>query len=327
MIMISNNPWSEIPIASQGQISRLRVNASAAHTLFWFRDDAGRLGLLVAIHHDTSSSALNKAKINIRDISTDVIEVAEEGIKALTIRLEENQNRDVFLKLCLDLVERVNTCDQDEDIFLAVCGRLKKWQSLLSGRGRSLLSANEIQGLYAELYFIAEMLEKHANQEELIIRGWEGPEKIQHDFVLDDIAVEIKSIAGNQRGKVRISSEDQLDTHLGQLYLRVYFLSEIHEDGKGAESLNSIVKRISSMIQNQENKVLFETKLEVARYIDIPDYDTPLFRIKDCRTYLATDEFPRITRKMLPEGLEAVSYDLVLASIEKYRTKTEIMEG
>jgi hypothetical protein len=76
-----------------------------------------------------------------------------------------------------------------------------------------------------------------------------------------------------------------------------------------------------------ENKELFELKLESARYIDIPDYDLPMFWVKDCRTYLVLDDFPRITRKTLPEGIEAVAYDLVLAGIDRFRISgTEIME-
>ncbi len=72
---------------------------------------------------------------------------------------------------------------------------------------------------------------------------------------------------------------------------------------------------------------MFELKLESARYIDIPDYDLPMFWVKDCRTYLVLDDFPRITRKTLPEGIEAVAYDLVLAGIDRFRISgMEVME-
>ena len=144
--------------------------------------------------------------------------------------------------------------------------------------------------------------------------------KPAHDFILSDIAVEIKSIAGDQRGKVHITSEDQLDTHLGRLYLRVYFLSEVQQ---GGESLNAITRRIINQLTHRENRELLELKLESARYIDIPDYDLPMFRVKDCRTYLVLDDFPRITRKTLPEGIEAVAYDLVLAGMDGNRKSVE----
>ncbi|NOK57936.1 MAG: hypothetical protein GFH27_549287n240 [Chloroflexi bacterium AL-W] len=323
--MTSNyNPWADIPFAVTGQFSRRRVNTEANFALFWFRDDAGRPGLLIEISRLISQDSLQEAKINIRDIAVDVIEVAQESIRALIIKLEDTQNQDVFLKLCLDLIEHVKASEQNQDTFHAICKRLKKWQSLLSGKARNLLSANEVQGLYAELYFLTEILESDRSRESTVIQGWKGPQKTQHDFIWDDMAIEIKSIAGDQRGKVRITSEDQLDTHLERLYLRVYFLSEVHD---GGESLNAIVKRIINQLTYRENRELFELKLESARYIDIPDYDLPMFWVKDCRTYLVLDDFPCITRKTLPEGIEAVAYDLVLAGIDRFRISgMEVME-
>lgn len=325
MIMTRNyDPWADIAVPISGQLSRRRVNAETEYALFWFRDEMSHPGLLIEISKRISLSQLKEAKINIRYISVDVVEVTDEDIRALVIKLEDAQNQDVFLKLCLDLIEHAGADKENQNTFHTICRRLKKWQSLLSGRARNLLSANEVQGLYAELYFMAEMLEKDKSRETILIHGWKGPEKVQHDFIMNDIAVEIKSIAGDQRGKVRITSEDQLDTHLGKLYLRVYFLSEMQNAG---ESLNSITSRIINQLIQKENKELFELKLESARYIDIPDYDLPMFWVKDCRTYLVSDDFPRITRKILPEGIEAVTYDLVLAGIDKFRINgMELME-
>ncbi len=322
----TENPWLDIPIAPPGSLSKIKVSADLPQRVFWIRDDQGYCGLLVEIDRAISKAILEKARINIRDMSTDVIEIPEDNIRALTIKLEEAQNSDVFLKLCLDLIEHIHRCSAGEDIFHAVCARLKKWQSLLSGRKKQLLSARETQGLYAELFFIAENWLDNTDHQRLLINGWKGPEQVQHDFVLNDMAVEIKSIAGNQRGKVRISSEDQLHSHLGRLYLRIYFLSETQQDN-GGESLNDIVKRIGEQITDSETKSAFETKLGVARYIDIPDYDLPLFIVNDSKTYIVSQEFPKITPQTIPDSVEAVSYDLVLAGIEIFRTEENIWEN
>src|SRR5690606_1796430 len=97
MIMTSNyNPWADIPFAVTGQFSRRRVNAEANFALFWFRDDAGRPGLLIEISRLISQASLQEARINIRDITVDVIEVNQENIRALIIKLEDTQNQDVF---------------------------------------------------------------------------------------------------------------------------------------------------------------------------------------------------------------------------------------
>lgn len=317
-MILNNDPWSLIPKAAPGYFSRIRVDAETKQDLYWFRDDRNRPGLLVRINHMVPDASFKAAKINIHDVTVNVIEVAEEDIKALTVRLQDDQKRDVFLKLCLDLVERIIASPENEEIFELICIRLKKWQSLLSGKSKKLLSPGEIQGLYAELYFIAEMIGRDKTCEYSLLKGWEGPEKTQQDFILDDMAIEIKSISGNQRGKVRISSEYQLYTHLQSLYLRVYYVSEIHAEGN-SESLNDIVKRIMMELATNESKEIFELKLSLAGYIDIPDYDLPRFRVKECRTFNVTDNFPRITRKNLPESIESVSYDLVMAAMEKFR--------
>lgn len=317
-MILNNDPWDLIPKAAPGYFSRIRVDAETKHDIYWFRDDRNRPGLLIRINHLVPDASLKASKINIHDVTVNVIEVAEENIKAITVRLEDDQKRDIFLKLCLDLVDRILASLANEEIFEMICIRLKKWQSLFSGKFRKLLSANEIQGLYAELYFIAEMIHRDKSYDDALIKGWEGPEKTQQDFILDDMAIEIKSVSGNQRGKVRISSEDQLYTHLHSLYLRVYFLAEIYTEDN-AESLNEIVRRISEQLTKDDTKEIFELKLALAGYIDIPDYDLPCFRIKDCRTYQISDDFPRITRVNLPVAIEAISYDLVLAGIEKFR--------
>lgn len=314
----SDNPWANIPRASTGQFSRRRVTSESPYALFWFRDENNYPGLLIEISRNISHAALKEAKINIRDLTIDVLDLFDEDIRALIVKLEDQSNLDVFLKLCIDLIERATNSENNEAIFYIICQRLKKWQALFSGKSKSLLSPKEIQGLFAELYFIAEKLQEDSSLETILIKGWEGPEKTQHDFILESTAVEIKSIAGNDRGKVRISSEDQLHTHLDKLFLRVYLLSRLENTERG-KSLNSIVNSIFTMLTIQGNRELFELKLHSARYIDIPEYDMPRFHMNGCLSYHVSEKFPRITRQILPEGIEAVSYDLVLASIEDYK--------
>lgn len=295
--------------------------------MYWFRDDTNRTGLLLEISDRVSVAALKAIKLKINHISTDIVDFKLEGFRALLIRLEAPQDQDVFLKLCLDLVDIVTRAtEKTEDTFTLILQRLKQWQSLLNGKSGNLLSRTEIQGLFSELSFVVETLAKDPSKESLVIRGWEGPEKNQHDFLLNDTVVEVKSIAGNSRGKVRITSEDQLDTHLARLFLHVFFLT-VMEDCDGGESLNSIVWRIKNMLVSAENRDWFEEKLVDAGYIDIPNYNTPCFQMNEYRTYLVTDEFPKITRVIIPEGIDTVTYCVSLATIEKFKVPSTDIFG
>ncbi len=322
---MQTNPWSNISSPSHGRFSVTRVETATTRQMFWFRDTDGSFGLLIEIHPATSAAMLREANISIRDVLIEIRHIPDRGILALAVRLRDGNKSDIFLRLCLDLIDRVNNAPDNERIFYTVCQRLKKWQSLFAGSTKGLLTANEIQGLFAELYFLAELLDSGSVSQEEVIRGWKGPDRAQQDFILNDTAVEIKSLTGQNRSKVRISSEDQLYSHLSRLFLRVYMLAEVY--GSDGENLNSLVRRVSTRITLDTLRHIFETTLHISGYIDLPEYEQPQFVVKSCYTYLVSDGFPRIIQKTLPVGIQAVSYDLLLAVIEPFRVnEAEILE-
>lgn len=318
---MQNNPWTDLPIAPAGRLSRRRVNSASQYELLWFRDERSHPGLLIEVDESAAPSQLRNFGINMRNVLIEITDLPDVRLRALLIRLTDEDKLDIFHRLCLDIAERVMHVDEKKSLLGTVCGRLKQWQSLFAGKTGGLLSSHEVQGLFAELSFLSELLKESTISEDVAVRGWKGPHRAQQDFILGDVTVEIKSLTGQNRGKVRISSEDQLYTHLSRLYLRVYFMAET-SDG---ESLNLLVPRISGCISHTDLRALYEETLAVAGYIDLPEYDWPRFIIKERHTYLVTDHFPCITRKTLPVGIEAVSYDLLLATIESFRVTDEIV--
>ena len=321
------NPWDELKTPSAGRLARLRVNAESQHEILWFRDEDGCPGLLIEVERSIALAQLRGFGISLRDVPVNIVELPDVGYKALSIRLTDETKIDIFSRLCYDIAERVTKADAGESAFQIACRRLKKWQSLFANRINGLLTANEIQGLFAELYFLAELLDSQAVSQEEAVRGWKGPDRTQQDFILNDMAVEIKSLTGQNRDKVRISSEDQLHSHLSHLFLRVYMLAEMHGTS-GGENLNLLVHRVSAKITEDELRDIFEATLDMAGYIDLPEYEQPQFVVKDCHTYLVSETFPRIIQKTLPAGIRAVSYDLLLAVIEPFRVSdAEMLEN
>jgi hypothetical protein len=321
------NPWVELYIPSAGRLSRRRVNSESRHELLWFRDEDGYPGLLIEVECSVAPAQLRAFGLSLRDVPVNIVELSDVGFKALSIRLTDENKIDIFSRLCHDIAERVTNADESESTFQIACRRLKKWQSLFAGRTSGLLTANEVQGLFAELYFLAELLDSGAVSQEEAVRGWKGPDRAQQDFILNDAAVEIKSLTGQNRGKVRISSEDQLYSHLSRLFLRVYLLAEVYGTS-GGENLNSLVRRVSAKITDEGLIEIFEAILNMAGYIDLLEYEQPQFMVNDCYTYLVSDSFPRIIQQTLPAGIQAVSYDLLLAVIEPFRVSdAEILEN
>ena len=120
---------------------------------------------------------------------------------------------------------------------------IRRWKTFLSGRSQ-LLSAEEVRGLFAELTFLLELIDRQASTT-AAVEAWLGPEKSHQDFIFGNTAVEIKSLSGTERSTVRISSEDQLETLNDALFLRMYRLSSL-PDAARAQSLNEIVAAVQT---------------------------------------------------------------------------------
>lgn len=313
-----NNPWTDIPAAPVGRFAKRRVALSASHSIFWIRDEKERVGIILELGKKIPKTMLVDAKINIRDIEITVLDVEEEKVRILAVVLDDYKKRGVFAKLCHDLIDNVLKSETKEDAFLAVCTRLKQWQSLLSARRDGLLSRSEVQGLFAELCFIKEMSEAFSGSLPRLVTGWEGPDQLQHDFILGDKAVEIKSLSGKDKHKVSISSEDQLQSHLEEFFLCVYLFAETSSVDRG-KNLNQLVAELRECIDLSEIREMFEHKLNKAGYLDISDYDMPYFSISGRNDYRINSDFPRIVPAMLPQGIDGVKYSVSLAAIDKYK--------
>ena len=187
------------------------------------------------------------------------------------------------------------------------------------------MSAEEVRGLFAELTFLLEMID-HAASTAAAVEAWLGPEKSHQDFIFGNSAVEIKSLTGNERSTVRISSEDQLESLNDSLFLRIYRLSNL-PDASSAHSLNEIVTAVQARLAEAEAVEAFDRKLVAHGYAPIPDYDAPRFVVSDTRSYRVGDGFPRLMRSQLPTGIDRVSYDIRLEILAPYECDNTTVFG
>jgi len=185
----------------------------------------------------------------------------------------------------------------------------------MSGRSQHL-SAEEVRGLFAELTFLLELIERQPSSA-VAVEAWLGPEKSHQDFIFGNTAVEIKSLSGTERSTVRISSEDQLEVLNDALFLRIYRLSSL-PDAAGSQSLNEIVAAVQGRLGEAEAVEAFDRKLVAHGYAPLPDYDAPRFVVSDVHSYRVGDGFPRLIRSQLPTGIDRVAYDIRLETIAPY---------
>jgi hypothetical protein len=239
----------------------------------------------------------------------------EPGQQSLVLTLEKQVDRDLFEGLCRTLTSALERATDSASSLAVALAHIRRWKTFLSGRSQ-LLSAEEVHGLFAELTFLLELIDRQASTT-AAVEAWLGPEKSHQDFIFGNTAVEIKSLSGTERSTVRISSEDQLETLNDALFLRIYRLSSL-PDAARAQSLNEIVTAVQTRLAEAEAIEAFDRKLVAHGYAPLPDYDGPRFVVSDAHSYRVGDGFPRLIRSQLPTGIDRVAYDIRLETIAPF---------
>ena len=74
------------------------------------------------------------------------------------------------------------------------------------------------------------------------------------------------------------------------------------------------------LLENISQRELFIDKLKLYNFDFSQDYERNVYSMKDYSSYLIKDNnFPRISKKMLPNAITRVSYEIQLTEIEQYK--------
>lgn len=307
-------PWDSIA-TPQADLKLIRVDDSHHHDFSWGKDSTGKLLLVLALK-GADADDLRRRKIELTGIKTDIRQLTDSGNLYFQLTLQSSDNVDIFYTLCNDLIEQTRSVPDLNSALTLLYQRLERWRAFLSKSTKSILTLQEVQGLYAELSFLEECVDRNHVTSQAAVEGWQGPLGAPHDFIFGPEAVEIKSISGSFADGVRISNEGQLTSHLNHLFLRVAFLVQDFDCNTGI-SLNGLVRRLSAKLSGDVLHTL-ESRLSQFGYIDIPDYDRPCFAISQTRSYEVRDGFPSLTPENIPQGISEVSYFISFASIENF---------
>lgn len=289
---------------------------------FWGRDRSGACLFIVELQGDHTAQ-YRKDAVTVRGIDVD-LRSGNADRQRLVLALEKEVDRDLFEGLCRSLASALEHANDSVSSLAIALAHIRRWKAFLSGRGQHL-SAQEVQGLFAELTFLLELLDRPIPPA-AALEAWLGPDKSHQDFIFGNTAVEIKSLTGTERSTVRISSEDQLESLNDELFLRIYRLSNL-PDAVGARSLNAAVEAIQARLGEAEVVETFDRKLVAYGYAPLPDYDEPQFVISDVATYRVEDGFPRLIRSQLSTGVAKVAYNVRLEALAPYKCDGEIVFG
>ncbi len=314
MISSDNCPWSDIQKPLTGY-SIKRADADHPHNFFWGKDTDSNYLLLFELTKELAEFLEDKT-IDLHGVKIDVTYHKTTSEYFFKLSLQKKEDADIFHRLCLDLIDRTREVFVRKVALEVIYNRLKRWKAFLRGKKKYLLSSREVRGLFAELEFVHKGLTEYGDQL-AVLEGWQGPLDEPQDFVLGDFAVEVKSLTGLQKDKVKISSEHQLVTHLDNLFLHVIYLAEFHDCKKG-RSLNTQVEVVRDSIKDPEHRDIFDFRLYESGYLELKDYDAPCYSVTKEESFHVREGFPRISPEDLVSGVSGVTYDLDLKSLVGY---------
>lgn len=321
---MSSDPWKSIerPRAADA-INAFRIDEEDPWNFFWARDIGGRC-LLVLKHSRDSSPAGHLPKLKGVEISA--IPADADGIAMLVFRLLEAGQREIFHRLCLDIVGSAVGAASEKEAVAVSLNRTWRWHHLLRGGGDGRLSPEEQKGLIGELI----VLERHVLplfSAVDSVRAWHGPLGAPKDFGIDRVSIEAKARRGAATPYVAISSEHQLDGDgVDALYLHVVDLDQAASGGEGM-SVTALAGAVREGIERKDPGAvdIFESLLLAAGFRWDDDYSDSLWLEGSSRLYSVAPGFPRIEARHLPSGVTHVKYAIALHECEPFLVAPEVL--
>lgn len=197
---------------------------------------------------------------------------------------------------------------------------LAKWRRFWGLLPRTMLSKEEMIGLFAELWFFLVWLIPVAGTSATVQR-WRGPMGSRHDFEWPSKSVEVKATT-SMRGRTHwINGLDQLEPpEPGDLY---FFSMQLREEAGATNTLPSLIVSILTQLNSDLDALSrFETILAQTGYSPVHDeeYAKLHLRIVSEGLYAVRNDFPRINaeqfRKGIPAGIERVEYEVNLNTFD-----------
>ncbi len=238
-----------------------------------------------------------------------------DGKWFLVIQLVNYELRDVFEKLCDDLIAATVDIRSNEVALSMTVKRLKLWISLLNKTNKGFLQDFQIRGLIAELNFIKKVVASNIFSLTQAINSWVGPNNAPQDFIFAKEAYEIKSIAVGKR-KISISSLEQLE-FTGDLKIVVFELLNCGKNDLNKVNLNIITSEIESLINDSDLLIIFKTKLLEIGYFQHSFYDDKNFQIVEGYKFRVDNNFPKLLRSNIPREIVNASYEINVEKITK----------
>lgn len=233
----------------------------------------------------------------------------------LNIYLLDNDLKDIFSLFIQNILEDIQKSVSENEALTTTLNIVTKWKKLFDRINFNGLTLEQQKGLIGELLFFNYALDygKTCGQ---VIEAWTGPEFEAKDFTFGSFGIEIKFTSAKQP-RVKVSNERQLDAeNLSKLFLVLYSTEEVKENGF---SLNSLIEQTRQKISTEEERNVFNGKLQLIGYFDDDiDYYGKMYSLKKTFAFVVHSDFPKIIKSQLPLGIYATSYSIEISAIEQF---------
>jgi len=308
------NPWENMKKSTQR-----RVKEDMNHDIYWIIDLEGKYGLYIKIKsiHDNDINILKLKGLSI-------LKRNEDENTELFIALNNNQDWEIFLTLCKDLILIGKKYNDDLTMFNVIENRLKRWQQFLL-KNRSIdFSLQKQMGLFSELICLRNIIAENIGFKSAIY-SWVGADFDKQDFLLDNMIIEVKSYKTSKTPIVSISSASQLYSDKQPIYLVSYGLTPAN----GGTSIDELVFEIEEQIENEPLEVfeLFHNKLFEYGYMTDLDIKKYRFIIDKSMIFHVDSNFPKITPLDIDSRISNMKYSIDLLQCQEFKIEDIKFKG
>lgn len=323
--MMTEDPWKDLaPSPKSDLLSARRVDASLPFGFFWAKGADNRC-LLVLQHSPESSPVSKLPKLKGIDVT---LTRSDSGPAVLALRLLDSQQRDLFARLCLDIVSAARGAGSESEAVQASLARTWRWHHLLRGGSDERLGIEEQKGLIGELGVLRRLLNFLPPQD--AVRAWRGPLGAPKDFEVGRVAIEAKARRGAARPCVVISSEHQLDeSGVDRLLLYVAELDLAPQGDFGARTLSDIVGQLQAFVAGVDPSAAagLESLLLSGGFRPDHDYSDARWVLGRELLYGVGPGFPALTPNSFVTGVLNVRYSVSLPECEPFRLAIDDFES
>ena len=285
-------------------------------------DDKHKLDIFIgyAMNGKATMTVLDFGKV-IKVESSQFIEVnlfkQRDNKISLSFTLKDSDMYNIFIKFCEDIIESVRVVEKSEVIEFII-KRWNAWISIFKKAKVDGLGENQIIGLLGELIFLGEYMIPRYGEVDAII-SWQGPQMLHKDFEIKNTWYEVKT-KSSAATTVKISSVEQLDSE-DDGYLAVVKIEKTNSVNEKSINLNSFIKYLELSIKDYEMKLMMIDKLSAIGYLYDDKYNSFNYKFDEMKIYEVRDDFPRLKRNCLNDGIVKVIYDISIENIKKFEHK------